>query len=331
MAKREISCRALLAPVFLLGFSSLCFAQYSYPTNVDPQQQQVQAQQQDNRNWQNAAVQLEAQLVNAGNQAYQAKDFATAADDYQRALNITYDQWDIRSLSAGGTQLLQPAERRIQKTLATQNTQTARARLKAIPGAAAAEDEATAQKDIRTLFEQADVAMMAKNVPEAYQAYEDIISIASAQGEKRFAIESANKARDAEKKILAEAGKPLDEVQKTIAAGKAEDALAKLDAYKKGYAALLAVAPDLKNRVDALQASPDIKKQLQGQEVQRLIQVGDLAVLREDYAIAARYYRKAAMLYPGTAAAGAAAEKLAKLQANPKAAEALKPDAAGGK
>jgi len=310
----------------LLGSVSLCVAQ-DFTTN-DPLQQMVLAQQQENKAAQAAAVKLEADLVNAGNQAFQAKDFAAAADDYRRALNITYDAWEFRTISAGGMQTVQPSNYKVRLKLSTQNTRTALDRLNAIPGAAAAEDQATAQKEMKTLFDQADAAMKAKNLAEAYQAYEGIIAIAADQGDKKFATDSATKAQDAEKKILADVGKRLDEVQKAITGGNVDDASAKLASFRNDYAALIAVAADLKKRLDQLQASPEIKKELQEREVQRQIQVGDLALLREDYAIAARYYRKAAMLYPGTAAAAAATEKLSQLQADPKAAAALKQEEA---
>jgi hypothetical protein len=269
-------------------------------------------------------VKLEADLVNAGNQAFQAKDFATAADDYQRALNVTYEAWEFTTVAAGGIQAVQPTNHKVPLRLSTQNTRTAVARLKAIPDAVAAEDEAAAQKRMKTLFDQADAAMTVKNLAEAYQAYEGIIAIADAQGEKKFAIEGASKARGAEKKILDDVGKRLDEAQKAIAAGRVEEATAKLASFKSDYAALIAVAAELKKRFEQLQASPDMKKQLQERDAQRQIQAGDLALMREDYGIAAHYYRKAAALYPGTAAAATAAERLVQLQADPKAADALK-------
>lgn len=321
-----MAARITLTPVVLFLLCALFLA--PAPAHAQQNQSNLTIQQNDNRQWEDAAKKLEADLVAEGQRCQSAKNFARAGDLYRRALSITYEQWDIQEVrSVGGSVTYQTSLRKIRKKLDTSNTKSARDKLGGLDAAILAENESLFRKNATTWTTEARAAVKDKK-PEgyvkAYVAYDRVVDAAARLPQSKFATQESEKAQAEMKKIIDIADAPLAEAEKTLKDGKIPDALAKLDEFTQTWRVVAEDNPDMRKRVGAIRSDPDVRKYQREQDATKRLASGDAALEKGDYVSAMRHYRSVIVNYADLDVSLKASEKLADLLADPKAADDLK-------
>ena len=287
-------------------------------------QKKVERQKKQNEAWQKSAEEREKDLCDKANGYYTAKLYRKAAHYYREALSVRYPQWDFRVVGKGSYKTVEPARHKERHRLETSRTRHARTRLDSMDEKISAEKEKGDKKDLRKLFDKAEVAMMLGDKAKAYEAYGAVIALAEEMGQNKLAVRNMLKAIEKRKEIVADISKPLAEAEKLIKEGKAADARKILEDFEREYASIIETIPELKGRHVELSETPEIREENREQEVQRKILAGDAALLRKDYLSAEKHYRAAATMDTGADAREAAAKKLADMLNDPAIVAAMK-------
>jgi tetratricopeptide (TPR) repeat protein len=312
---------AMLVLALLLSRSSLQASSYKL---TGPQEREVERQKTENAKSRKDAEDVESEYVKLANDYYKEKDYLKAIEYYDMALNVTYEEWDIRETTTGGITSSIPGKSKVRKALDTTNTRRARDRLRALRDVIGEERRKQDEQYFSGAFERAEVATMVEDHARAYAVYDEIIAVADRIGQQKHAVQAKIKAQAKQKEVLGLVVKPLDEAEELLNKDKPEEAVEKLKSFERSYQMFLRLSPDIRARYQALQSAPKVQKQNRELEANERIQLGDAAALREDYVSAARYYREALTRHPNTAAAQDASKKLTQMQSDPKIIEAMK-------
>jgi len=281
-------------------------------------ERKVEEQKEQNKEWLREAKREEREYYTKAEYYYKRKLYREAAKWYKRVLNLRYKQWPIRVRGSGSNRYEQPALRTATRSLDTNYTRNARVRMSTMDKLIASKRAADEKAALDAIKEKAELAMMLDKQAIAYKLYGDAIRLAKSLTLSKMTVQYRLDMEKRRKAILANAGKPLDAVEKLIKAKKITEAVAQLEEYGRKYAALMALVPSLKNRYEKLLGMQAVRTENREQEGQARVTAGDVALLREDYLGAKGYYETAMGMYPGTEAAKTAARKLAKLMEDPK-------------
>lgn len=311
--------KARVFPVVLLVLAGLVCCGRAWPraVSLDPHAKQVREQKEDNKRWEKEAKSRESEWGKIADLYYKDKSYRKARKFYRKVLGIRYEQWAFPDGTRDGKDSRRPARKKKTYKLATSRTRRARDRIQKM--------EATIdQQDLKELMEAAEVAILQENPVKAHKIYDKLIRRANDMGDKLYAVRCAKKARTAQKKLLADVSKALNEVEKLVKKAQADEAKKKLEEVRTQYATLLVLSPELMERFEVLGGTPILVGETVEREVRKKIRLGDAAFKRKDYARAYRHYSTAATNYPATEGGKVAAQKLASLFADPKIRKAMK-------
>ena len=293
---------------------------HAEPRIVSPAKKRIEAQKDDNKKWEKEAKKRESELIKIADDYYKKKLYRKAADYYKRVVDLRYKEWDFPQTRSS----VRPAYKTVSVRLYTNNTRRARDRLEKIGEQIATQVATASKKDLNNLFERAEVEMLLGNVVEAYIIYAQVVEAAESIGKKKYAVEAAIKARNAQAAIVKEAAKALEAAQKLLAAGKINEAAKSLDDFEIANRPLISISIELATQLKKLRDAPEFEGLKRAQRAQQRLERGNSAFRRGSYVTARRYYREISDAYPGTDAARTAEEKLVKMMSDAKIQSALK-------
>lgn len=296
----------------------ISFVSVAAPIPKSARERKLEEQKEDNKQWLKEAEERERDYYTKAESYYKQKLYIRAEKWYEKVLDVRCKEWPIEIRGSGSRRRESPASRTVRYRLDTNYSRNARIRLAGMDDLVAKKKEAEQKEELGALKEKAELALMLDDQAQAYKLYGEVVALATSMGDSKMTVRYRIDMLDQQEAILGMAGKPLDEIGKLLEKKSITEAVKQLEEYEKKYAALMEAAPELKERYQGYAAMPSVRTENREQDCLARVNTGDAALLRGDFLTAKRDYEAAMGMYPGTAAAKSAAQKLAQLLEDPK-------------